>query len=175
MLPFSVLPKPIGIDPDSVHSVFLYKNNREAISPSLTKSSHAFIITLIANGGEMSPVAYKIVYKIIHSPEADGLAVSYGKAAKSVLQYSDEIELLLTALNNSREANKETGSWIRTRIFPPKPGNLPSARSKELKKRFGPFSWMSRNAFPSRLPMDNRGLKFIKRKGNCFDYDRDVS
>jgi uncharacterized protein YukE len=55
----------------------------------------------------MSPVNYRIIYKKIHPPEADALADSYGKAAHSVVQYTDEIEKIMAELDANWEGGQK--------------------------------------------------------------------
>jgi uncharacterized protein YukE len=56
----------------------------------------------------MSPVKYKIIHKKIHPPEADALADSYAKAARSALSYTDELNRIAVELDSTWDGNQKT-------------------------------------------------------------------
>jgi len=48
----------------------------------------------------MSPVKYKKIHKMIHPPEADALADSFAKAARSVLAQTGELTSIAADLES---------------------------------------------------------------------------
>jgi uncharacterized protein YukE len=55
----------------------------------------------------VSPVKYQIIHKKIHPPEADALADSYGKAARIVLAYTDDLGNIVSELDSNWEGEQK--------------------------------------------------------------------
>lgn len=84
----------------------------------------------------MSPLIYKIVYKKIHPPEADALADAYGKAARSVLQYADEIDRIMFALNAAWEGEQRDRFMDSFKNIPPKAKEYALSTLQGIEKGF---------------------------------------
>jgi uncharacterized protein YukE len=84
----------------------------------------------------MTPVKYKIIHKRIHPPEADPLADSFAKAARSVQALTDELSRITLELDSSWEGGQKARFMDTFRPISPKSGEFATSTLQGIEKGF---------------------------------------
>jgi hypothetical protein len=83
--------KVIGIPSDPIHHILLMCKKGQKETPFIDNSIFPLYYIHTFTGVNMSPVKHKKIHKMIPPPEADALADSFAKAARSVLAQTGEL------------------------------------------------------------------------------------